>query len=355
MNIYFTFIPAGAAFLITALCGFAIVPWLRRLKFGQTILEIGPAWHKAKQGTPTMGGFMFALSITVVLISAALADYFLQTGVVFANALDGFYDLVSRNIRLFAGFFAAIGYGIIGFTDDYIKVVKKRNLGLTAKQKTFSQMLVSAAYLYTLFAHNDARFHIPFFGLVDFTSNLTLTCVYWLVGLVMLYGFVNAVNLTDGVDGLCGIVTAVASAGFFVLAFLLKNQSSALLAGTCLGACLGWLLWNKHPAKVFMGDTGSMFLGGIVIAMAFLIGYPLLLFQFGIIYFCESLSVIIQVAYFKKTKGKRIFKMTPIHHHFELSKWSENKICVVFSLVTLLGAAAGLGLLYWQGIIPLGG
>ena len=238
----------------------------------------------------------------------------------------------------------ALSFVLIGFIDDYIKVVKKRNLGLTAKQKTVLQFLVSAAYLTCLALSGDTVTKIPFVGAVDVSKGIGL--IYWPIALLFIYGFVNAVNLTDGIDGLCSSVTMVISVCFMVLSGILQNRALSVLACSVAGGCCGFLCWNLKPAKVFMGDTGSLFLGGAVVALAFSTGYPIVLLLAGILYLLEALSVIIQVTYYKKTK-KRIFKMTPIHHHFEMSGWSENKIVTVFSGVTLLGCVAAILLVYF--------
>lgn len=247
-------------------------------------------------------------------------------------------------IRAGAGAVMALSFGLIGFIDDYIKVVKKRNLGLTAKQKTVLQFLVSAAYLTCLALSGDTVTKIPFVGAVDVSKGIGL--IYWPIALLFIYGFVNAVNLTDGIDGLCSSVTMVISVCFMVLSGILQNRALSVLACSVAGGCCGFLCWNLKPAKVFMGDTGSLFPRRAVVALAFSTGYPIVLLLAGILYLLEALSVIIQVTYYKKTK-KRIFKMTPIHHHFEMSGWSENKIVTVFSGVTLLGCVAAILLVYF--------
>jgi len=234
----------------------------------------------------------------------------------------------------------AIGMAFIGFIDDYIKVVKKRNLGLTAKQKTMLQLLLAAAYLYTMYLGGMTSTRLPLFGYVDITKGFGL--LFWPIALIFIYGFTNAVNLTDGVDGLATSVTAVVAIFFAVVAGVMSRYPLAcLLSAIFLGGLLGFLLWNRHPAKVFMGDTGSMFLGGMVVAFSFGIGRPVLLILAGVVYLVEALSDIIQVVYYKKTK-KRIFKMAPIHHHFEKCGWSEDKIVLVFSTVALIGCVLAL-------------
>ena len=323
------------AFAITGLLGYTVIPYLHKLKFGQTILDIGPVWHKNKQGTPTMGGIMFIVGCLVAFPTA------LSIGKIARVLEDGgiieAFGQEFRVVPLVAGVILALGMALIGFIDDYIKVVKKRNLGLTAKQKTMFQLLLAAAYLYSLYLGGMTQTRLPFFGYIDITSGFGL--LFWPIALIFIYGFTNAVNHTDGVDGLATSVTVVVAIFFAVIAAIMSRYPLACLtAAVFLGGLLGFLLWNRHPAKVFMGDTGSMFLGGMAVALSFMIEMPILLFFAGIVYFWEAISVVIQVTYYKKTK-KRIFKMTPIHHHYEMSGWSENKICVVFSTITLIGCS----------------
>ncbi|MBR4869069.1 MAG: phospho-N-acetylmuramoyl-pentapeptide-transferase [Clostridia bacterium] len=345
MDIIIMLTGALVAFGVTALLGIWMIPYLRRLKFGQTILSDGPAWHQSKQGTPVMGGLMFIIGIVIALL--------VSVGLVFILKDDRFYQefvsTISQDrlqvIRVIAGLVMALASGAIGFMDDYIKVVKKQNLGLTVKQKTLLQLLVAAAFLATLALTGDVYTYIPFVGSVDVSKGFGL--IYWPIALMFIYGFVNAVNLTDGVDGLCSSVTLVVSVFFLLFSGILAVNGLSLLACCAAGGLAGFLLWNIKPAKVFMGDTGSLFLGGLVCAMAFASGYPILLLPVGIIYLIEAFSDILQVAYYKKTK-KRIFKMAPIHHHFEMCGWSENKIVVIFSFVTLFGGLVA-GALYYFG------
>ena len=326
---------AGAALLslLATLClGRWAIPLLHKLKFGQTILDIGPSWHKKKQGTPTMGGLffiggaMFAAVLTVVIAETALGW----------PILSGLSP--AAMIRLFAGIGLALGCGAIGFADDYIKVVKKRNLGLTDKQKLFLQLLLAAGYTVTLYLYHADQMWIPFVGEVSLGV--------WLIpiGMFLIVGIDNAANLTDGVDGLCGSITLVSALAFAVVCGFLRLVNYGIGAAVLVGAMGGYLVYNVHPAKVMMGDTGSLFIGGALCAIAFGIGHPLLLIPFGLVYILETVSVILQVSYFKLTHGKRLFKMSPIHHHFELCGWSENKIVTVFSGVELIVSALTIGL-----------
>lgn len=328
---------AGLGFVIAALLGFVIIPLLKRIKFGQTILEEGPVWHKSKEGTPTMGGLMFILAIFIGLIIVLITDKFLHGNIL----MSGFVDTYSAKIKIWAGLLMALGFGIIGFADDFIKEKFKRNLGLTITQKSIAQILIILAYLAALYMGKCTYTFIPFKG------NVELSWFFWPFGIIVIYLTVNAVNFTDGIDGLCSSVTAISGISI-VFAALLKGFIGVSLISACMmGACLGYLIWNWHPAKVFMGDTGSMFLGGMIAALAYMIDAPFLILLFGIIYVIEMFSDVIQISYFKITHGKRIFKMAPIHHHFEMCGWGEIKICLVFMLVQILGGIFANLLIYF--------
>ncbi len=326
-------IAALVAFLVTGLLGYIVIPYLKKLKYGQTILEEGPNWHKDKQGTPTMGGIMiiagFIVSVAVAYGYSAIAN--LQFSFQLGNPL-----YLTKTI---AGICLALCMAGIGFADDYIKVVKKRNLGLNARQKTFLQLVVSAAYLVALCVGGMDTINLPFLGDIVITSGWGL--LFWPIALMFIYGFTNAVNLTDGIDGLASSVTLVVACCFMLASGFVINAPVNALASALAGACVGFVCWNAKPARVFMGDTGSMFLGGMVVALSFSIGRPAMLIFAGITYLLEALSDIIQVAYYKKTK-KRIFKMAPLHHHFEMCGWSEQKIVFVFSVVALIGSFIAL-------------
>ena len=248
---------------------------------------------------------------------------------------------------ILSGLFLAFGCGVVGFADDYIKIKLKRNEGLTAKQKTLGQLIVTVGYTMTLWASHNTVWFIPFLGNVNFEKNFITGVIFWILSIFIIYGCVNSVNLTDGIDGLCSSVTATVAVSFIVASFILRFAGLGILSGALLGGVLGFLCWNRNPAKVFMGDTGSLFLGGLVAAMGYALKCPLLLLPIGIIYVTETMSDIIQIGYFKLTHGKRVFKMAPIHHHFEMCGWNEKKICIVFSAVNVLGCAVGLTLLYF--------
>ena len=322
---FWAFGVAVISFALTAVIGRFLVPFLHKLNFGQTILDIGPNWHKNKQGTPTMGGIMFIIGIVV----SACA------GVLIYSSVHGGMDSVSRFV--FVGLLFALMNGAIGFVDDYVKVVKKRNLGLTAKQKLALQFLAAGLYLLLMSLFGDSTsILIPFSGYAD------LGVFYYPVMAVVLVGIINAVNLTDGIDGLVGSITFFAALFLMLIANVLDFGSNVIYTAAVAGGCLGFLVWNFHPAKCFMGDTGSLFLGGIVCSAAFAMDMHLLLILIGIMYLVEMFSVMLQVSYFKLTHGKRIFKMSPIHHHFEMCGWSEMKLVCVFSAVTAVGGIISL-------------
>lgn len=297
-------------FLISAAIGPIAIPILTRLKFGQSIREIGPKWHQKKSGTPTMGGIIFILSLVIV--------YLLNIRI-----MDSESALV---------LFCACGFGLIGFIDDFIKVVLKRNLGLRAWQKLAMQIIISVIFVFVGLekGHLSLDVNIPF---ADAVWNMGY--LYIPFAIFILLGVVNGVNLTDGIDGLATSVTTIVMLFFAVTTAFMNKPSICLFCFALSGALIGFLLYNKNPAKVFMGDTGSLMLGGTVAALALMIKNPFILIIVGIVYLVETLSVIIQVVSFKTT-GKRVFKMSPIHHHFEMCGWNERKIVLIFSFVTVV-------------------
>ena len=331
---------AVLSFGVTAALGFVVIPWLHKLKFGQTILDIGPAWHKKKQGTPTMGGILFIAGTLAAFVVVAVTDKLLGGDLLAAGSA---MPLEIRS-KIIAGILMALGFGVIGFADDYIKVVKKRNLGLTIIQKTVAQVLVMGAYLCSLYLSMNRQ---PYM-FIPFVGNVEMGFFFWIFGACVIYAAINAVNFTDGVDGLCGSVTLTAAAAFLVIAAMRNLFGVSMAAAALAGGCAGFLVWNHNPAKVFMGDTGSMFLGGMVVALAYAVGCPLILLPVGLIYVIEGMSDVIQIGYFKLTHGKRIFKMAPIHHHFEMSGWSEKKIVAVFTAVNLIGGILGVVLMQFD-------
>lgn len=316
-------LPLIITFILSVICGRLILPLLIKLKAGQTEREDGPASHKVKNGTPTMGGFIFLIPWIIV---------------------TAFYIPTHRNVVpiLIAG----VGFAAVGFADDYLKVVKKRNLGLRAWQKLLLQVLVSAAVLTYISLFTNASFDIripygSFFTVGGAALMISLGVFAIPAQIVIMCGTVNGSNFTDGLDGLAASVTAVIAL-FMAIASSVTSAGIAPAAMSFLGGLLGFLVYNHHPAKVFMGDTGSLSLGGFVAAGFIMMNMPLYLIIAAFIYFAEVLSVIIQVLYFKSTGGKRFFRMAPIHHHFELSGWSEVKVVAVFSIVTVMLCALAL-------------
>ena len=318
MNIQVVF-PVLISFAISVILGPVIIPFLRKLKMGQTERVEGVQSHLKKAGTPTMGGVIF-------LIAAVVTSLF----------------YVKDYPAIIPVLFLTLGFGIIGFLDDYIKVVKHRNLGLLAWQKLIMQFIVTGGFLVGLHMQGllTTIIMLPFIGAVD------LGWVYYPIAFFGIIFLVNAVNLKDGLDGLCSCVTFVSMLGYLLAASMLSFYHVAVLAAATAAAAAGFLVWNFYPAKVFMGDTGSMFLGGMVTALAFIMGRPELVFFFGIVYIWDAMTVVIQRVYFKLTHGKRIFRMTPIHHAFEMRGWKEVKIDFFFSLIAIIGVVLGLMYVY---------
>lgn len=307
---YKIFVPVLISFALSAVMGPIIIPVLRRLKMGQTEREEGVKEHLKKAGTPTMGGVIILLSIVITSV---------------------FY--IKSNPQIIPILFVTLGFGLIGFLDDYLKVVMKRSDGLFPKQKMALQILVTGVFAFYLVKVAD----IPLTMLIPFSGGSYLDVGWFAVPLLFIavIGTVNGVNFTDGLDGLASSVTVLAATFFTVVAI---GTQSGIEPATCavVGALLGFLLFNVYPASVFMGDTGSLALGGFVASTAYMLQMPLFILIVGLIYLVEVLSVMIQVTYFKKTGGKRFFKMAPIHHHFELCGWSETRIVAVFSIITTI-------------------
>ncbi len=302
--------------------GYFLIPFLRAMKAGQSIREVGPTWHNYKAGTPMMGGIMFIAAAVLCLL---------------------FHIPTMQDHAVFYVLVLALCFGLVGFADDFTKMRFKRNLGLTSLQKMLLQMAVSAIYLYLLYSKGvmTSDLYIPFVDIVVPVHPI----VYIFFAMFVMVGTVNSVNLTDGVDGLSSSVTLPVMVFFTAAAYCTGKKELALLPACLVGGLIAYLFYNWHPAKVFMGDTGSLFLGGVVCGMAFALDMPLILILVGFVYICETLSVIMQVTYFKLTHGKRIFKMSPIHHHFELCGWKEEKIVIVFTSVSIV-----MCILAWFGI-----
>ena len=313
------------AFLISVLFGAWLVPFLRKIKAGQSIKEIGPTWHLNKQGTPTMGGVIFIAGLFVAMITAGMPAI-----------------LRGELTHVFVFLFALV-YGAIGFVDDYCKLKKKENTGLTGWQKLLLQVVAAVLFVLAmrLTGIAQAELYVPFFQV---TVAIPIP-VYYIFAVFVIVGCVNAVNLTDGIDGLASGVSLPVTIFYTVMAAIWGYEAQGLFAAALTGGLAAFLCFNFHPARVFMGDTGSLFLGGAVCALAFAFNMPLILVPLGIVYICEALSDIIQVGYFKLSHGKRVFKMAPIHHHFEMCGWSEYKVFAVFTAVSLVFAV-----LSWLGV-----
>ena len=311
------FMPVIISFLISVVFCPILIPFLRKLKFGQTEREEGPQSHLKKNGTPTMGGLVILASI-------------LLTSLIY----------IGKFTEILPVLFMTLGFGLIGFLDDYIKVVKKRSLGLTPLQKMALQFIVTGVFIYYYFkiAGLDTSIKIPF---VSGDGFVMPTWLFIIFVFIVVLGTVNGVNFTDGLDGLASGVTVIV-ATFFTIAALSLNPSMTPITGAVVGSLFGFLLFNTYPARVFMGDTGSLALGGFVSSIALMLHMPLFIVIIGLIYLVEVLSVILQVGYFKLTHGKRIFKMAPIHHHFELCGYSETQVVAAFSIVTALLCLVGI-------------
>ena len=320
------FITALVGAALSGIIGYFLIPVLRTIKAGQSIREVGPTWHNYKAGTPMMGGLMF---IAAAIICLACNIPFMQ------------------DYSVFLVLAISLCFGAIGFIDDFCKMKKKQNMGLNSMQKLLLQLAVSALFLYVMYKTGSMNCHlyIPF---VNVTFDIH-PIVYIFFAMFVMVGCDNAVNLTDGVDGLSSSVTIPVMVFFTAAAAMLGKFDLALLPACLVGGLIAYLFYNWHPAKVFMGDTGSLFLGGVVCAMSFALDMPLILILVGFVYICETLSVILQVGYFKLTHGKRLFKMSPIHHHFEMCGWKEEKIVLTFAAVS-----AAMCLLAWFSISGLG-
>ncbi len=321
--------------LVTGLLGFLFVPLLRKLHYIQPIRNSGPSWHASKSGTPTMGGLMLILGS----LAALLVPYFMLTSEI-PEMTAGNWQEAGKAMSIAVGF--AVINGLIGFVDDCVKVWKQRNKGLSVRAKLLLQLIVVVGFLLVLQQNGifTTWVQLPGVGLVD------LGIAFYPLSYLLMLGIINGANLTDGVDGLASSVTFLIAAGFLVICSLLGWFDLGLFGAALAGACAGFLLWNFHPAKIFMGDTGSLFLGGAVVGIAYAMGHPELLLLLGLVYLVEAASVLLQVTWFRITKGKRLFKMAPLHHHFELSGWSEVKITAWFSGVTLACVAIAFTFAY---------
>lgn len=311
-------------FLVSALLSPLLIPFLRRLKFGQRIRDEGPKSHQKKSGTPTMGGVMILVSIIITTL--------VMTNKVLEPSLNTYLLLL-----------VTVGYGLVGFLDDFIKVIMKRNLGLTSKQKLFGQLIIAIIFFFLL---RQTSF-TTYISIPGTDLSIDIGMLYIILIVVMLIGGSNAVNLTDGLDGLLAGTAAIAFGAFTILAWYQTEFEIAVFCAAIVGAVLGFLVFNAHPAKVFMGDTGSLALGGAIAAVAILLKMEFLLVIIGGVFVIETLSVIIQVISYKTT-GKRVFKMSPLHHHYELIGWSEWRVVITFWFIGLIFACLGIYVEVWM-------
>lgn len=318
------------AFTVSFVLYKIFIPVLRKVKLGQKILEIGPSWHKCKEGTPTMGGLFFIIGIVVAVLVCGWGY------IVKPPYMKNVHGVLVRDYRLVISLALSVLTGAVGFIDDYVKLFKKQNKGLTASQKMIFLIITSLGYLLLMnhFGYIDTSVNLPFI-----TGQVDLGIFYYIFAILLMVYMINCANLTDGIDGLAGSISCIIMTMYFLFsAFFVKNDMSIYTAAV-MGGLLAFLIFNFHPARVFMGDTGSLFLGSAAVLMAFWTNASVLIVLIGLVYFVEGLSVMLQVVSYKATK-KRIFKMAPIHHHFEMCGWSEWKIVSVFSVVTLLCCVA---------------
>ena len=314
------------SFVISVILSFIIIPILKKVKVGQIEREDGPESHLKKQGTPTMGGIIFMIAIILC-----------TTGVYAALHIIGNTEIAQNLLPMLC---VTIGFGIIGFIDDFKKLVLHNTEGLKPSYKMFGLLLISIAYTLFIikFCNIGTKTFIPF---IKIYINLPMI-VYIPFAILVILATTNAINLTDGIDGLSSSVSAIIIATLTTIAMMQQKTEVTIFGSIVIGAVLGFLMFNLHPAKVFMGDTGSLFLGGVISSIALYLKMPFILLIIALVPIVETLSVILQVVYFKKTGGKRLFKMSPLHHHFELSGWSENKVVIIFSLVTLIACILGI-------------
>lgn len=333
-----TAIACVAGFAVTGISGFSFIPLLGKLEFGQTF-----ASFDKKQAAPSMGGIMLVIG-TVSAVVLAVATDKISGGDIAASG-----SLVAQEMytKLWSGILTAVSFSLTGFIDDYFKIRTRQNLGLTVKQKTVMQFFVSLAYLTALYMGMNGK---PYM-FVPFIGNTEPGFFYWIIGSLLIYAAVNAVNITDGVDGLCGSVTLTAAVSLGIIAALKGLFGFSAMSAALAGSCAGFLLWNKSPAKILTGKTGTMFLGGAVVTLSYAIGCPIIIFLSGLSYFVIGATDIIQIVYYKKTGGKPFFKSAPVQHHLKLIGWSDKKITLTFTAVNILGGIAAVAVMYYGGYI----
>lgn len=331
-----------AGIAVTGGLGFAMIPWLKKLEFGQSYFKI-KAQSNGKTGVPAMGGLTLVVGVCCAIVLAAATDKIAGGDI----AASGSLVPEEMYTKLWSGVMAALAFGLIGFVDDYIKTVKHQNIGLSVKQKTVMQFFVSLAYLCSLYmGMNGAPYmYIPFVGAIE------TGFFHWISGIIIIYAAVNSVNITDGVDGLCACTAFPAFVSIGVIAALKGLLGFSMVAAAVAGACVGFVLWNRKPAKAFMGNAGSMFLGGMLVALSYAISCPLVLLLVGAAYAVEGASVLLQIIYYKKTGGKKLFQMAPVHRHLKICGRSKKKITAVFTVINIFGGAAAVAVMYYGGYI----
>lgn len=339
MNVFAVTAVAGIAGLaVTCILGFSFIPWLGKLEFGQTFVS-----SRRKQPAPSMGGIMLAIGTVSAVILAVATDKIAGGDIVASGSLMS----QEMHTKLWSGLLMAVSFSLVGFIDDYFKIKTHQNLGLTVKQKTVMQFFISLAYLTGLYMGMNG---MPYM-FVPFLGNAEPGFFYWIIGILLIYAAVNAVDITDGVDGLCGSVTFTAAVSLGVIAALKGLFGFSVMSAALAGSCIGFVLWNKNPAKVLTGKTGTMFLGGMVVALSYAVGCPFILILSGLSYFVIGATDIIQIVYYKKTGGRPLFKNAPIQHHLKLIGWSDKKITLTFTAVNALGGAAAVAVMYFGGYV----
>lgn len=344
MSVFAVIAVAGiAGFAVTGVLGFSLIPWLGKLEFGQEFVLFEEKRKTIKQAAPSMGGIMLAVGTVTAVVLAVLTDKIAGGDIAASGSLVG----QEMYTKLWSGLLTALSFSLVGFIDDYFKIKTRQNLGLTVKQKTVMQFFVILAYLTALYMGMNGKpyMFIPFIG------NIEPGFFYWITGILMIYAAINTVDISDGVDGLCGSLTFTAAASLGLIAALKGLFGFSVMSAALAGSSIGFLLWNKNPAKVLTGKTGTMFLGGAVIALSYAIGCPFILLLSGLSYFVIGASDILQIIYYKKTGGKPLLKSAPVQHHLKLCGWSDKKIVLTFTLVNALGGAAAVAVMYFGGYV----
>ncbi len=335
---------AGIAGLaVTGVSGFSFIPWIGRLEFGQSFALSGKKNKAVKQAAPSMGGIMLVIGTVSAVILAVATDKIAGGDIVSSGSLVG----QEMYTKLWGGLLTVVSFSLIGFIDDYFKIKTRQNLGLTVKQKTVMQFFASLAYLTALYMGMNGK---PYM-FIPFAGNTEPGFFYWIIGILLIYAAVNAVDITDGVDGLCGSVTLTAAVSLGIIAAMKGLFGFSVMSAALSGSCIGFLLWNRSPAKILTGKTGTMFLGGAVVVLSYAIGCPVIIFLSGLSYFVVGVSDILQIIYYKKTGGKLLFKSVPVQHHLKLNGWSDKKITLTFTAVNAVGCLAAVAVMYYGGYI----